>query len=126
MSNSGMQPQPSRPARPARTARTAITSKTSSFAGEPSSSMSASLSWASGGVTISFPADDFYPDVTSQEWTWNTTSKSEAAATRSDSFATSNATGNTLTVVQTRPTGAVTFKASNIARNASTATLAKQ
>jgi hypothetical protein len=121
MSNPGMQPQPSRPA------RTAITSsRTSSFAGEPSSSMSASLSWASGGVTISFPADDFYPDVTSQEWTWNTTSKSESATTRTDSFATSNASGNTLTVVQNRPSGAVTFKASSVSRGATTATLAKQ
>lgn len=117
MSNSEMQPQSSKPV------PSAIKP---GLLGDPANQMGATLSWSGGGVTISFPASEIYSDNTSQSWTWNSTAKAEGATTRSDSFTSSNATGNTLTVVQTRPSGAVTFSVSGIARNASTATLTKQ
>jgi|GEM_PF-5283473 len=117
MSNSGMEPQ---------RAKSSMPGTKPVLVGDPASEMNASLTWSGGGVTISFPASEIYSDDTSQSWTWNTTTKSEGATTRSDSFATSNASGNTLTVVQNRPSGAVTFTATGIARNAASATLARQ
>jgi hypothetical protein len=120
MSNPAMQPDPSRAGRPA----PKPVGKTPSMLGDPANTMNAAIQWSSSGVTISFPSSDFYADDTSQEWTWNGTTMAQAAATRQASFAGANAT-NSLTVVQTRPSGAVTFEATGIARNTSEVTLNK-
>jgi hypothetical protein len=112
-----MQPQPIKGTKPA---------AKPGLVGDPANDMTATFAWGGAGVTITFPAGDFYADETSQSWTWNGTTRPEAAATRSDTFGTYNATGNTLTVVQNRPSGAVTFKATGIAQNAAGATLTKQ
>jgi len=94
--------------------------------GDPASgTMTASFAWNGSGVTVTFPAGDLYGDNSSQAWTWNGTQVQESGATTSDSFNSSLATGNTLTVRQFRRSNAagVSFSASGISRGDTSAVL---